>query len=245
MDNLMHSNIQPVHAVERPADKVDISRRGSRRDGEVSRERILHTALRLFSAQGYKNTSTREIATEAQVNVAALNYYFGDKARLYRATFGVPEVLLNHANAPHDAQGFSRPGLPLGQAMHELFSEFLRPLASGEVFLWGLRLRYREMVEPTGVWQEQLDTVIEPMHAALRRLLCREFDRLRPDADVERLTFCIIGMAVHFIIGHPVVMHISPHLLHDKAAVQLLADRIATYACDMIHAEARRRESQA
>lgn len=241
----MRSNTGPAPAGNPPADKVDMSRRGSRRDGEASRERILLAALRLFAAQGYKNTSTREIATAAQVNVAALNYYFGDKAGLYRATFGVPEGILSHAHAPHDTQGFSRPGLPLGQAMHEFFSEFLRPLASGEVFLWGLRLRYREMVDPTGVWQEHLDTIIGPMHAALRRVLCREFDRLRPDADIERLAFCIIGMAVHFIIGHPVVMHISPHLLRDEAAVQVLADRIATYACDLIHAEARRRESQA
>ena len=243
----MHSNTAPVEAGNPPADKVDMSRRGSRRDGEASRERILLAALRLFALQGFKNTSTRDIAKAAQVNIASLNYYFGDKAGLYRATFTDSSVGVcsEQAGTQHDTKGFSRPGIPLAQAMHEFFSEFLQPLALGEIFLWGMRLRFREMVEPTGMWQEELDKSIKPVHAAMQRLLCREFDRLRPDADIERLSHAIIGMAVHIIVGYDVVMQVSPHLLRDEAAVQVMADRIALYACDLVHAELRRREDRA
>ncbi|HET7863864.1 MAG TPA: TetR family transcriptional regulator, partial [Burkholderiaceae bacterium] len=87
-----------------------MSRRGSRRDGEASRERILHAAIRLFALQGFKNTSTRDIAKAAKVNVAALNYYFGDKAGLYRATFSSfsPQLNPTPGQASHDIQGFSR-----------------------------------------------------------------------------------------------------------------------------------------
>jgi TetR/AcrR family transcriptional regulator, regulator of cefoperazone and chloramphenicol sensitivity len=249
METLMHSNIAPIEPLETgrpPADEVDMSRRGSRRDGEASRERILHAALRLFAQHGFKNTSTRDIAKAAQVNIASLNYYFGDKAGLYRATFsclGGPGH--QRSGAQHDARGFSRPGIPLAQAMHEFVSEFLQPLALGDMFLWGMRLHYREMVEPTGMWQEALDKNIKPLHAAMQRLLCREFDRLRPDADIERLSHAIIGMAVHVIIGYDVITQVSPQLLRDEAAVQRMADRIALFACDLVHAESRRRENQA
>jgi AcrR family transcriptional regulator len=246
MENLMHSNIEPTQNGDPPAGKVDMSRRGSRRDGEASRERILHAAIRLFALQGFKNTSTRDIAKAAQVNIASLNYYFGDKAGLYRATFarlGGPSHEQNRVQ--HDTKGFSRPGIPLAQAMHEFVSGFLQPLAQGEMFLWGLRLHYREMLEPTGMWQEELDKNIKPLHGAMHRLLCREFDRLRPDADIERLSHAIFGMAVHVIIGYDVVSQVSPHLLCDEAAVQRMADRIAVFACDLVHAELRRRENQA
>lgn len=242
----MHSNTAPAEAGNPPAGKVDMSRRGSRRDGEASRERILHTALRLFALQGFKNTSTRDIAKAAQVNIASLNYYFGDKAGLYRATFSsLGRPAHRQALAQHDTKGFSRPGIPLAQAMHEFVSEILQPLALGEMFLWGMRLLYREMVEPTGMWQEELDKNIKPVHAAMQRLLCREFDRLRPDADIERLSHAIIGMAVHVIIGYDVITQVSPQLLRDEAAVQRMADRIALFSCDLVHAELRRRESQA
>jgi TetR/AcrR family transcriptional regulator, regulator of cefoperazone and chloramphenicol sensitivity len=237
METPMHSNTMPVEA-----GKVDMSRRGSRRDGEASRERILLVALRLFALQGFKNTSTRDIAKAAQVNIASLNYYFGDKAGLYRATFS---SLGKPVREQNDTKGFSRPGIPLAQAMHEFVSDFLRPLALGEVFLWGMRLHYREMVEPTGIWQEELDRSIKPLHAAMQRVVCREFDRLRPDADIERLSHAIIGMAVHVVVGYDVITQVSPHLLRDEAAVQRMADRIALFACDLVHAELRRRENQA
>ena len=65
--------------------------------GEGARERLLMAGLRLFALQGYSKTSTRELAEAAQANVAAISYYFRDKAGLYRAVFfepmgGTPDV---------------------------------------------------------------------------------------------------------------------------------------------------------
>ncbi len=54
---------------------------------EDKKELILETAERLFSELGYNGTSTRAIASEAGVNMAMLNYYFGSKEGLYKAIF--------------------------------------------------------------------------------------------------------------------------------------------------------------
>ncbi|WP_374166111.1 TetR/AcrR family transcriptional regulator [Arcticibacter sp. MXS-1] len=54
---------------------------------EDRKESILETAERLFSENGYDGTSTRAIASEAGVNMAMLNYYFGSKEGLYKAVF--------------------------------------------------------------------------------------------------------------------------------------------------------------
>jgi len=37
---------------------------------------ILHVAEKLFATSGFDGTSVRDIAHEAQVNVAMINYYF-------------------------------------------------------------------------------------------------------------------------------------------------------------------------
>jgi AcrR family transcriptional regulator len=53
--------------------------------GEDTRLRILQTALRVFAAEGYEGASTRTLAQRANVNLPALQYYFGNKEGLYRA----------------------------------------------------------------------------------------------------------------------------------------------------------------
>ena len=49
------------------------------------REIILESAIKLFSTKGFEGTSVREIATEADVNVAMINYYFVSKEKLFES----------------------------------------------------------------------------------------------------------------------------------------------------------------
>lgn len=48
-----------------------------------TREKIVEISIGLFATNGYKGTSVREIAKQADVNIASVNYYFGSKSNLY------------------------------------------------------------------------------------------------------------------------------------------------------------------
>jgi len=50
-----------------------------------TREKILSSATRLFSAQGYANTSLAQVAKEAQVSKALIFWHFASKDELFRA----------------------------------------------------------------------------------------------------------------------------------------------------------------
>lgn len=50
-----------------------------------TRSSLLRAAGKLFARKGFEGTSIREICTEANTNVSAINYYFGDKIGLYKA----------------------------------------------------------------------------------------------------------------------------------------------------------------
>src|SRR5881275_2858058 len=52
-----------------------------------ARERILVAAELLFAKRGVDKTSTREITTDAGVNVASVNYYFRSKEALTEEIF--------------------------------------------------------------------------------------------------------------------------------------------------------------
>ena len=49
-----------------------------------TREKILETATRLFSAQGYSSTSLSQVAKEAQVSKALIFWHFENKESLFR-----------------------------------------------------------------------------------------------------------------------------------------------------------------
>jgi AcrR family transcriptional regulator len=49
-----------------------------------AREKIIETAMRLFSAQGYANTSLSQVAKEAEVSKALIFWHFDNKEKLFR-----------------------------------------------------------------------------------------------------------------------------------------------------------------
>jgi AcrR family transcriptional regulator len=53
--------------------------------GEETRARIVAAALRMFGERGFEAASTRDIATMAEVNAPALQYYFDNKEGVYLA----------------------------------------------------------------------------------------------------------------------------------------------------------------
>jgi AcrR family transcriptional regulator len=50
-----------------------------------TREQLLKTASRLFAEKGFEAVTTRELAREADVNIAMIAYYFGSKDGLFKA----------------------------------------------------------------------------------------------------------------------------------------------------------------
>ncbi|MPR35728.1 TetR/AcrR family transcriptional regulator [Salmonirosea aquatica] len=53
---------------------------------------IIEVAERLFASKGFAGTSVRDIAQEADINVAMISYYFGSKEKLIEALFSVRMV---------------------------------------------------------------------------------------------------------------------------------------------------------
>ncbi len=50
-----------------------------------TKEQIISVAERLFAERGFTGTTLRNVVSEAEVNLAAVNYHFGSKENLFRA----------------------------------------------------------------------------------------------------------------------------------------------------------------
>ena len=213
--------------------------RKARSDGVQSRERLLLSAMRLFAEQGFANTSTRQIALAAGTNVASISYYFGDKAGLYRAAFNEPGV-----HAREEIPTFTDPARSLREALRAFYAQLLGPLKQGDMARLCMRLWYREMLEPTGLWDAEINNDIKPAHAGLVLVLGRHLDMEgREDDDLARLAFGVVGLALHLMVGRDVIEQISPQLLASDHAIDTWMERMVDYAEAMVDAERARRRA--
>lgn len=214
--------------------------RKQRSDGVEARAHLLHTALRLFSEKGYAKTSIREIAGVAGANVAAIRYYFGDKAGLYRAAFTEPL-----GSPADDIALYNQHDFNLRQSLEGFFAGFLEPLRQGELVQLCTRLHIREILEPTGLWAEEINEGIKPALAALVEVLCRHMGLQQADDDVHRLAFSITGMAMQLFIGRDVIDAIRPQLFGSAEAIDRWAVTLADYAEAMVATDVARRRREA
>ncbi|OEU66612.1 MAG: TetR family transcriptional regulator [Desulfovibrio sp. S3730MH75] len=53
--------------------------------GEETRQKLLLVGARLFAVNGFKGVSMRNLAKEADINIATVGYHFGGKLGLYEA----------------------------------------------------------------------------------------------------------------------------------------------------------------
>ncbi|MES2900541.1 MAG: CerR family C-terminal domain-containing protein [Pseudomonadota bacterium] len=211
--------------------------RKARSDGVQSRERLLLSAMRLFAEQGFAKTSTREIALAAGTNVASISYYFGDKAGLYRAAFTQPGL-----DRGDDIAAFTDPAISLRGSLRAFYLQMLAPLKQGDMARLCMRLWYREMLEPTGLWRDEINNDIKPAHAGLVLMLGRHLGMAgQHDEDLDRLGFCIAGLAVHLMVGREVIDQISPQLLATDAAIDTWMERLVDFAEAIVVAEQTRR----
>ncbi|MBL0720374.1 CerR family C-terminal domain-containing protein [Piscinibacter sp. Jin2] len=204
-------------------------------EGTDARARLLGTAIRLFAQQGYSRTSTRELAEAAQVNVAAISYYFGDKAGLYRAAF------LEPMDPTEDLARFTDPALPLEAALAGFYAGFLEPLRHGDEARLCTKLHLREMLESTGLVENGLVASIQPLHDALLGLLTRQLGLPAADEALQRLALCIAGLGVHLHVGLDINEALAPGVNTAPGALDRWQQTLVQAALAMVEAEARRR----
>ena len=100
----------------------------------------------------------RDICRAAEVNLAAINYHFGDKAGLYRE---VVQAAIDAIRGTTEAARREGAGLPAAKRLQVFLRTFVRRLlASGQPRVQ--RLVQREMYEPSGLLDRLVAEAIRP-----------------------------------------------------------------------------------
>jgi AcrR family transcriptional regulator len=195
------------------------------RPSEVTRERIMKAAERLFAERGYDGTSIRAIVTRAHVNQAAINYHFEGKDGLYRevlrAAFrGLTEDQLAHAG---EANAMSRE-----EALAAFVRRQLRPLLARDEASRHIRIFNWETVRPTPVFRKLLSEEAAPFMDVATDLV----RRFLPKADHRMLVIAaiwLLGQCSIFVRNREQLAAAPVELALEETAVGWLAQTISNW----------------
>lgn len=188
--------------------------------------RLLQAAGEVFAARGYEGAKVRDICALADVNVAAVNYHFGDKLGLYTA------ILKNALRADADARMFDqlKSCESPEEALRIYVRTFLHEAYGRDSAGLHVRLMTQELAQPSAALDRIVDEVILPRYAHLRETISR-ITRLPPNSNKVRLcAHSIVGQLVHYVHAMPVISRVWPELKLNSEQIDQIADHIADFS---------------
>lgn len=186
----------------------------ARNDG--AREKLLLAALELFGQYGFDGVSTRKLAEQAEVNLQAINYYFGNKRGLYNA---VADYLIERLQVRigdrrkmvlgrfAEAQSGVRPiDDTEARAILAMLCESLLTLFADEESAVWVRYMVREQAEPTEAYDRIYVGFMQPMLMVARHLVGILL-RADPNSDRVRLrTLSLVGSLIVYRVGRATIL---------------------------------------
>jgi AcrR family transcriptional regulator len=208
----------------------------------ATRQHLLEAAGEVFAEVGFRSATVREICVRAGANIAAVNYHFGDKERLYRA---VLQETYQTAVGKYPADYGLRENATAEERLRAfVHSLLLRIFSEGPSARHG-KLMAREMMEPTGALDEVVREDIRPMSALLVSIVG---ELLGPGADEGMKQLCansVVSQALFYNHCRPVVVRIYPDMKFDRAGIDRLTEHITRFSLAAIKSLAKQRRGAA
>ncbi len=186
------------------------------RDAQVTKAKIIHTSMMLFSTNGYDATTAEEIARTCGVNKAMIFYYYKNKAGLYGA-------VLSHAlESIHDE-------------VITKDKEYIHPLEDLKTFIKTYALYCEKHPYLPALLLRELSNsgayLPDVMFDSMRKLFAL-LSKILKEGEKQKLFYNVEPMLIHFMIVGTINLFITTKPLRKKGSE--LEDEIDTCCeCDM------------
>ena len=190
-------------------------------------EQILRAAGPVFAEKGFHKATVREICTAAGVNIAAINYHFGDKHQLYVKT----------VQAAHDNRSTTVPLPDLDRLVvpPEKLRAFVHTITARMAGIdeapWQTQLLMREVLSPTEACRSLVEEYFRPMMSVLLDIIQEIVPASVTASRRQQIAFSIVGQCVFYRAASDVVSLMVPKEdLKHNYSIEQLADHIADVA---------------
>jgi AcrR family transcriptional regulator len=189
---------------------------------------LLDAAGEIFAEYGYRAATVRQICEKAGANVAAVNYYFGDKDKLYMAVLR----LAHKSRGSNSRGGFPAvdPKAPAEQRLRSYVASLLSSIFAEGRPGWHFKLITREMMEPT----RALDTIVKeaarPIHQELGRIVGEILGANATEKLIRLGTLSILGQTVYYLHARPIIARLYPGEKYGPESIADIADHISRFS---------------
>ncbi len=189
--------------------------------------RIVLAAGPIFARKGFKAATVREICDAAQVNLASINYYFGDKLQLYNETVIQAQQMR--------VQQFPIPSWEPKTPAEKKLQDFVALLLNRTVALksapWQVRLLMREILQPTEACRKLVEDYFRPFLDVLMSIIDDVLERKLPEHRRLQIALSVIGQCmIYRFAGDVTAMMIREHQVESQFEIAELSKHIAGFS---------------
>jgi AcrR family transcriptional regulator len=196
-----------------------------------TRERILRIAAEVFADSGFERATVREICSRASVNVAAVNYHFGDKEHLYIEVLKYCKALaFEKYPSETDTKKSDSPEIRLKVFIR---SFVFRILDGGSSSLFG-RLVSREYIEPTRAFDMLVEEAMRPVFILLSEIVGELLGRRAPAMRVHMCCASVISQCLFFLYARFALTRLFPEQKFGTTEMEAISDHITIFSLSAI-----------
>ncbi len=162
-----------------------------------TRRRLLEAAGQVFAERGFQAATVREICGRAGANVAAVNYHFGDKERLY-----IEAVRYAHCSGIDAPDPTWPEGTPPERKLRDFIRGMLENILHDTRPAWQAQLIVRELIEPSQACVEMVENYIRGKYDILQAILAELMPPEVPPSDRRLVAFSVVGQCLYYTKIH-------------------------------------------
>lgn len=189
-----------------------------------TRQRLLDAAGKTFAEKGFRAATVREICRSAGANLAAVNYHFGDKEKLY-----IEAVKSAHCSRADDPVPVWPEGTPPAAKLHAFVSRLLAHILDDARPAWHAQLMMRELAEPTSACVALVDAYIRPLAQSLDQILMELLPANVAAADRHLTAFSVVGQCLFYKVHRPIAVLLVGAEEYATYAIPRLAGHITRF----------------
>jgi AcrR family transcriptional regulator len=195
-------------------------------DSDTTRERLLRVAGQVFAEKEFEAATIREIKNRAGTNIAAVNYHFGDKERLY-----IESVKYAHGTVSGAMSVPSWPeNTPAASKLRQFIQMYVTRLLDESRPAWHSQLIMRELAQPSAACFEIVRDNLRPVAKVLEGILGELVPLEMPRWKRYMIACSIITKCIHYCQNRPVNELLVGEQDHKHFTPSNLAEHIADFS---------------
>jgi TetR/AcrR family transcriptional regulator, regulator of cefoperazone and chloramphenicol sensitivity len=199
----------------------------------ATKERLIITAREIFAEKGFRDTTVAEICEQAEANIAAVNYHFGDKESLYDAVWRnafttMVEAYPLDGELPDDPSTEDRLFAFANAMVHRMFCE-----TEAGFFP---KLLCQEMAAPTLALDRIAKEALFPQHQYVGAIIRDATEDQLSDTQFQLCLHGIIGQCVFFNFSRPLRERMMGKKKMSEQSIEKIARHITRFSLGGIKA---------